>query len=117
LSVGLSLDEAVAAGRLAVYGLSRPGFSWGIPTLYSRSPDGVVFPALSARESASADTLRTIVRQVVDGIEEGGRAVGIKLVHATGGGLEVHQRATEVRGEIVGIETLELGGPRTDGGA
>ena len=47
LGVGLSIDEAVAAGRTAM-ALAGDARGWATPTLYLRSPDGVVFPEFEA---------------------------------------------------------------------
>jgi hypothetical protein len=115
LAVGLSVDEAVSAGRLAVYDEDDMSRSWGVPVLYMRSPDGVVFPRISERASGSADAFRTAVRQVVGTIDKGGKVVGIKIVRSAGGAatIEVSQEARVVRDELVGIENLDLSGGRS----
>jgi len=43
LAVGLTIDEAVTAGRVAVSGLGDAR-GWATPVLYLRSPDGFIFP-------------------------------------------------------------------------
>ncbi|MEI2579990.1 CHAT domain-containing protein [Scytonema sp. PRP1] len=58
LASGLSIDEAVSLGRLEMYRQSKERFEWGIPVLYMRSPDGIIFPELTQRESKTADELR-----------------------------------------------------------
>jgi hypothetical protein len=50
LAVGVSLDEAVAAGRVAVAS-SGDARGWATAVLYLRSPDGVVFPELETNPS------------------------------------------------------------------
>jgi hypothetical protein len=84
---------------------------WGVPSLFSRSPDGVIFPALAAEPSATRDRIRAAVDQAVDIVESTGEAVGIGVVRATGprgGTVEVQLRAGTVRGRLTGIEELDL---------
>ncbi|MEA5593462.1 CHAT domain-containing protein [Rivularia sp. UHCC 0363] len=57
LASGLSVDEAVSLGRLEMYRQSNERFEWGIPVLYMRSDDGIIFPELSQKESKTADEL------------------------------------------------------------
>jgi hypothetical protein len=63
VAAGLSLDEAVWAGRHALIDPDDLSASWGIPVLYLRSPDGVLFPRLAERPSATANTLGSFVGQ------------------------------------------------------
>jgi hypothetical protein len=114
LVAGLSVDEAVYWGRLAVHDPDDISASWGIPVLYHRSADGLVFPHLTARPSATADALRVRVKQVVDTVETGGEVVGIDVVRGAGaaGTIGVEQRAEEVTGTLIGIGELDLGGRR-----
>jgi hypothetical protein len=112
LAVGLSIDEAVTAGRLALFGAEDYSSPWGVPVLYSRSPDGVVFNEVSDRGSASADTLRTMVKQVVDTVERGGSVIGIRFRGAAAfGGLNISvtQRLGTVRGDVVGVDMRDGG--------
>lgn len=45
LAAGLTIDEAVAKGRLAIYTLGDPDErDWGVPVLYLRADEGVLFP-------------------------------------------------------------------------
>jgi hypothetical protein len=83
LAAGLSVDEAVASGRLAMIGpdaskqrklSAEPeddgggastvpaNVQWGIPVLYMRSADSVIFPR---EESPKADELRALIEQTV----------------------------------------------------
>jgi hypothetical protein len=109
LAVGLSIDEAVAAGRLAVYDPDDLSSSWGIPVLYSRSPDGLIFPHLAERDSASADALRASVRTVVERVASGGRVVGIGIARGASGIIDVTMKADVVEGELIGINELQSG--------
>jgi hypothetical protein len=106
LVVGLSVDEAVYWGRLAVHDPDDPSASWGIPVLYHRSADGVVFPHFHQRPSATADALRVRVRQVVDTIGKGGKVVGVKVVQGVGavGSIHVIEDVGVVNGTLTGVE-------------
>jgi hypothetical protein len=108
LAAGLSVDEAVSAGRLAMLGASTENnVEWGVPVLYMRSPDGIIFPELAARKSETATAIRRVVQQTIDVIEQGGEVVGIVAKRAKGS-FEVVQKAKSVKGKMVGVELDEL---------
>lgn len=113
LAGGLTVDEAVATGRLAMLGTAGPDDAeWGVPVLYMRAPDGVVFPNLAGRDSGTADALRRAVRQTVETIEAGGEVLGLEIERARSsslGSFEVTQKATTVKGRLVGAKIDELG--------
>jgi CHAT domain len=111
LVVGLSVDEAVYWGRLAVHDPDDISASWGIPVLYHRSADGVVFPHLTDRPSATADALRVRVNQIVDTIGKGGTVVGTEVVRDGGGvgSIRVKQRAKLVNGTMIGVKIGDKG--------
>ena len=71
LGAGLSLDEATAAGRRAMWDVN-PGktLEWGVPVLYMRSADGVVFPELAKRESETAATIRLHAKAEFQSIQD-----------------------------------------------
>lgn len=112
LVVGLSVDEAVYWGRLAVHDPDDISASWGIPVLYHRSADGLIFPHLTSRPSTTADALRVSVKQVMDTVEKGSEVVGINVVRAGGaaGTVGVKQRAKNVSGTLIGIGDVDLSG-------
>lgn len=109
LAAGLSLDEAMSAGRLAMYDLTsakpgQPGFlEWGVPALYSRLPDGRLFPECMQRAGATAQKFRQSIQQTIDNITKTGRVVGLK-VKGSGSAFEVTQKVDLVEGELVGAE-------------
>lgn len=115
LVVGLSVDEAVYWGRLAVHDPDDISAPWGIPVLYHRSADGLIFPHLTSHPSVAADALRVRVKQVIDTIEKGGEVVGINVVRSTGatGTIGVKQRVEKVSGTLIGIGDLDLSGRDT----
>ncbi|MEJ2559740.1 MAG: hypothetical protein P8186_26690 [Anaerolineae bacterium] len=109
VAAGLSLDEAVGAGRLAVLNLGgRDDVDWGVPVLYMRSPDGVIFPEVTA--DPALDQIRVEVRQQVK--ELYGKVVGAEVGKMTNGGIEVEQTINTVAegGEATGFKANELGG-------
>jgi hypothetical protein len=83
VAAGLSVDEAVWEGRLALLDPDDLSASWGIPVLYLRSSDGVVFPRLAERPSATADKLRSIVDLRVRSVQRG-EVTGIDAADAEG---------------------------------
>lgn len=74
---------------------------WGIPVLYSRLPDGKLFPERMERTEVAAQQLRATIQQVIDTITKTGRVVGseAKMVNST---FEVIQKTGDVEGEITG---------------
>jgi hypothetical protein len=113
LATGLSLDEAVAAGRLGIFNKGGPyNVDWGVPVLYMRSPDGVVFPEVAADPflEESREGLRVEVRQ--QATELSGKLIGAQIGEVTEGAIEVEQRIAAVTesGEAIGLEVERLGG-------
>jgi hypothetical protein len=103
LAAGLSIDEAVSAGRLSMLDPDDPGgVEWGVPVLYLRSADGIIFPKLAERESAVAGRIRGAVQQVIETIEAGGEVTGI-LVKGGEGAFEVSQKVKTVKGKLTGL--------------
>ena len=115
LAAGLSLDEAMTAGRLAMFALTsaqldQTGFlEWGGPVLYSRLPDGKLFPERMNRTGPAAQQLRTTIQQTVTTITSTGRVVGIKA-KMVNGAFTVNQKVETVDGELIGAELHEEGG-------
>ncbi len=72
LAAGLSIDEAVSAGRRAmtVEGDSEMNVEWGVPVLYMRSRDGVLFPRQAGQEPKIAAEIRIVLRQSIEEIED-----------------------------------------------
>jgi len=130
----------MAAGRLAI--LNRgPGddVEWGVPVLYMRSANGVIFPEVAA--DATLETLRArervtvwqrtkelqdhltgvdipadsgsglAINQVIDTISRGGQAIGARINQFTSGRLSTNQkvRVIEGNGKITGIRIRKLG--------
>jgi hypothetical protein len=111
LSSGLSLDEAMSFGRLAMYRETATELDsvtkteWGVPVLYSRLSTGVLFPELARRETATANQIRMAIQQTVDTLDTTGEVVGIegKLQN---GSYTIVQKAGIVRGRMVGLGTI-----------
>ena len=113
LAKGLTLDEAVISGRLAIVNAAgRETPEWGVPVLYMRSSDGVVFPQLT--ENPSLEGQRTVIRQRIGNIY--GKVVGVEIDGSTGGSYNVKQVIDKVgeNGEVYGaIITNTKGGRRS----
>jgi CHAT domain len=119
LASGLSIDEAVSAGRLAMVRAQGEGDTdWGVPVLYMRAPDGVLFPELAAQETGTAQALRQRIRQAVERNASGGQVVGVRLTRgALGQGVsfDVEQVVTVNEGELIGLIVNGDGTPRAAG--
>lgn len=107
LALGLTIDQAVAAGRLAMLGKSdEKGLEWGVPVLYMQSSDGVIFPKLTEQksETPTATQLRAILQQTIKTVRAGGKVVGIFAKQANGT-LYVTQIIEDIDGgTVIGIE-------------
>ena len=80
LAAGLSVDEAVAAGRRAMWDLKpNETLEWGVPVLYMRSADGILFSRFSRRENQVANKIRLEANATIHSIREGARFVNQDL--------------------------------------
>jgi hypothetical protein len=125
LAAGLSLDEAVSVGRLAIYNATTSGpdalkrarlwRDWGVPVLYLR-PDVTLSLASvkdpKERERLAAD-LDVDVRVRVKDVRKGGKVVGTEAGVITSGKLRVSVTAGEVSGEVTGLKVDRVGGGAT----
>ena len=108
LSSGLSLDEAMSFGRLAMYEDSGDDLDqtvpleWGIPVLYSRLPDGILVRRLAERESETADKIRVSVEQVIDLIDEGSEVIGIDTTELIPGDVKQEVKTVKKGSKLTG---------------
>jgi|SRR5882724_5372167 len=136
LAIGLSIDESVAAGRVAVANLDDPR-GWANPTLYLRVPDGVIFPTIAAdpkleaaRQKATVKSTQRIrelsgkaialkigqlgagataeATQVIDVVKKEAEAVGFEG-DVVSGNLKVNQTVDELEGDLIGADLDQLG--------
>jgi hypothetical protein len=109
---GLSIERAVAAGRIAAYNADKDGRDWGVAVLYLRAADGQLFGGAGdeqvrqpAQQAAKA-TLNVRVGELVDStvlgaqgtISTGSLAVVVSVGSATGSsiiGAEIEMRGGE----------------------
>lgn len=117
LAAGLTIDEAVTAGRLAMlHKSSEKGVEWGVPTLYLRATDGVLFPPITQKDSPSAENLKFSIQQVVEANLKGGTVEGIVIDEITADGLKVSadiqvvQDVKRNEGTITAVRIGKLGG-------
>lgn len=79
IASGLSIDEAVSLGRLEMYReADERGIDWGIPVLYMRSSNGVIFPEIAKQEPTTANELRIENEARIKTIK-GGKFIGIEI--------------------------------------
>ena len=108
LAAGLSVDEAVTTGRLAMLGagdghLRHLSFAnddrdadqplanvqWGVPVLYMRSADSVIFPRKGDKPSQTAEQMRKVIKQNVESIQDGSDFTGAVISHGASGTIEI----------------------------
>lgn len=108
LASGLTVDEAVLAGRLAV--LNNSGTSdiqWGIPTLYLRAQDGVLFKQVTEAESKTAEKIRLAVNMIIKTVEGGSSVTGLEMTGGVApGDFDVKMNIDKVTGgsQVVGAK-------------
>jgi hypothetical protein len=107
---GYAIDEAVSEGRLAIYthaGLENR--DWGVPVLYLRADDGVLFPVPPA-ESGSAEPPLVVVQRKLGAVR--GEDIGAEIGEMVGGRVVVRDeiRVVEPGGRSVGAKIDRLGG-------
>jgi hypothetical protein len=118
LASGLSLDEAMSAGRRAMLRETSTNpdletvvdVEWGVPVLYSRLADGQLFPERMKRAGQVAEKFRAAIKQeVTDSIK--GEMTGAVALLIKSGIITVEQKIDEVGegGEVVGVKAKEIG--------
>jgi len=119
LALGLTLDEAVWSGRVAMFETTSAdtdspiNVEWGVPVLYSRLPDGALFPdrIKESGSGAAAEAFRKVFTQTVTGIQEGTMTgVTVELIK---NGVKIVQKVKELRGELIGIDAGTAGANAT----
>jgi len=107
LAGGLSLDEAVALGRLSMFEETSAepdqvvNVEWGVPVLYSRLSDGILIPERTT-ETETAAQMRNVIKQTVKTIEETGMVVGVKA-NSLDASYYVEENVGTVSGTLIGI--------------
>jgi hypothetical protein len=130
LAIGLSVDEAVSAGRVAVASL-KDAKGWANPALYLRAPDGVIFESITndpklqtERQRATITINQTVeelygtmigltfkslrpgssskINQKVKSVKEGGTLIGAEGGEVRGS-MQVDQTVDDARGNITGV--------------
>jgi hypothetical protein len=110
LAIGLSIDEAVAAARVAI-AVSEDPRGWATPVLYLRSPDGVIFP-----EFAADPTLEPARHEATVKVQQKirilkGKATAAKIAHVeAGASAEIIQEIDTAEGEATALEAGTVGG-------
>ena len=105
---GVSLDEAVALARQAMLGVSEDNVEWGVPVVYMRSSDGIIFPQLAERQTEAAAQIRQLIQQTIDLIESGGEVIGVESDRTPDGGFQVVQKVRTVKGKLTGWKVNTL---------
>jgi hypothetical protein len=110
---GLSIERAVAAGRLAAYNADKEGRDWGVPVLYLRAKNGELFegaPDTGVRQQAKADAEGDVKVRVKD-VAKGGEVLGGDVRHMLAGKLGINVEVSgTVYGKVVALKVDTFGG-------
>lgn len=108
---GLTLDEAVSVGRLAmVRPVDQPYcFEWGVPVLYSRLGGGALFPEQAQGAGTAARIFRKTIDFQIAEIAQGGSLTGVD-VKVLSGELQVKARLGSVGGSatVAGVGEVKV---------
>lgn len=111
---GLSIDEAVTHGRIAVTQINT--CDWGVPVLYLRASDGIIFPEYMADSALEQvrEQMRINVQQQVKVI--GGKLIGAEAARMTRGEVKVKHKVGKVTksGEVIGFKGQQMDGGRVE---
>jgi hypothetical protein len=124
LASGLTIDEAVSYGRLAMLAASgEEEMQWGIPTLYLQAWDGVLFPEIARQPPASAREIRKTIRLVIGAVDKRSQLNAIvakriksdlKITIGTIGGVAKVIKADVIDSDVdVRVRRVESGGKAT----
>jgi len=89
LAAGLPIDEAVTNGRLAIAPDDVRG--WGVPVLYLRAEDGIIFPEYAADAALEEERGRLRIRARQRITELRGRATAVRIGGVASGDIEAEQ--------------------------
>ncbi len=116
LAVGLSLDEAMFAGRRATLlelttdpsPEMKVPIEWGVPVLYSRLPDGQLFPERMQNAGDAAREFRKVINQSVNLVDTDGNVMGVRAALVKSG-FQLNQKLGIVKGKATGAIIGTLG--------
>jgi len=109
---GLPIERAVAAGRIAAYNADKDGRDWGVPVLYMRDADGVLFGGAAdagVRDQAAARA-KVVIEQHVTEVAAGAVLIGASVKQIRSGILSVTQTLGTVAGDVTGAAIGTMGG-------
>ena len=109
---GLSVEEAVAAGRIAAYNADTEGRDWGTPVLYLRPGDGRLFAGAAdvvVREAARQGAEITVSARAKT-VAAGGYLAGAEVTTMRAGVLKVSVELGDVSGEAGGADIKKAEG-------
>jgi len=107
---GYTVDEAVAEGRLAIYAQADlENRDWGVPVLYLRAADGLLFP-VPAVESGTREGPLVVLQRRLGSVR--GEDIGAEIGQMLAGTIEIkdHIDVVEPGGRSVGLKIDRLGG-------
>lgn len=113
LANGLSLDEAVSFGRLAMLswagrqeGGGTDSIQWGIPTLYLLAGNGVLFPRAGKRGGKTARSVRGLIDLSFDELI-GGKSLKVWVGKKISKDFKIRAELVDGRVTLVDVDTLE----------
>jgi len=107
---GYTIDEAVAEARLALY--TQSGLEdrdWGVPVIYLRNQDGVLFPLPKPVPGKQESPFIRVQRELKT---VKGTSIGARIKSMTAGHLEIDEKIDTVEkgGTAIGLDLGVLGG-------
>lgn len=122
LAAGLSLDEAVSAGRLAIFNATTGGRAdpdrvrlwrdWGVPVVYLLPDTAISLTSVAEPEEREriVEELALPIRVRVKDVEKGGKVIGAEAGVIRDGRIDVGVRAGDVAGIVEGLDADRIEG-------
>ncbi|HWQ11223.1 MAG TPA: CHAT domain-containing protein [Roseiflexaceae bacterium] len=121
LVAGQSIEYAVTVGRIAAYNADKESPNardWGVPVLYMRARDGILFtaPADEAVRAQAAEAARQVFAVRAQEVAAGGYVSGLQAGTVRNSNLAVVVETGDVSGDVVGavVKKLQGGDTRVD---
>lgn len=112
LVAGMSIEQGVAAGRIAAYNADKTGRDWGAPVLYLRAAEGQLFggAAEDAVRAEAAKAPQAVFNVRTGDVAGSGQVLGAKVGEIKQGNLVVSVTTGAVAGSVTGADVGTMSG-------
>jgi hypothetical protein len=105
---GYTIDEAIFEGRIAIFNNPKGDRDWGVPVLYLRARDGILFPAPQSGASGKGPVIKGQLS--LGDVETGAEATAVDVDNVYSGEVRGSVVAKTVKGKVIGVQAGNVGG-------